>query len=228
MKRLALALLSALALAAPSHAGATCAAPQPEHAHLVTPPLAEMPPGAGFVLRGSEAVSEAVTLTGPATLTLTGTEIAPHVLRFVLPQSLAPGRYDIASTYRGGAPASVGGVEVTPAAPAMPAPTTAPTGRLTHTTSPGRWSPSHSVSLTLTTAAPTGIAVVFDWTMPGGGHFGSIAWVNADSREAELGGSGHCGGYPYGATLPTRGTTVRVAFIDERGQMGPWGSLTVR
>jgi hypothetical protein len=226
MKRFAFALALLLAAASPERAVATCAAPQPEHAVMVTPSLTQIPPGGGLVIRGSQLVAHDVTLTGPATLTLAGTEIAPNVLRFVLPGTIAPGRYDIAASYRG-TPASIGGIEVTASAPALPAPSAAPTGAITHTESRGRWSPNHSVTLTLASPSPRGIAVVFDWTMSGA-HFGSVAWVNAQTREAELGGSGHCGGYPFGATLPTRGTQVRAAFVDERGQMGPWGTLTVR
>lgn len=226
MKTRALTLALALALAFPGHAAATCAAPQPEHAQMVTPSLTQLPPGSGFVLRGSQLVSPDVTLTGPSTVALTGTEIAPHVLRFVLPPTIAPGRYEIAATY-GRTSGAVGSIEVSASAAALLAPAAAPTGMIARTQSPGRWTPNDSVTLTL--AAPTahGVAIVFDWTVSGT-RFGSVAWVNAQSRDATLGGTGHCGGYPFGATLPAHGDQVRAAFIDERGQMGPWATLTVR
>ncbi len=193
---------------------------------MITPTGTVVLPGSAFVVRGSALVGPTVTLTGPAALTLTATEIAPHVLRFVLPESAAPGRYDVAASYRG-TPGSIGTIEVSAIAPPLAAPAAAPAGTLAHVETPGRWSPNHDVTLTLGSPAPRGVAVVFDWTI-GGGHFGSVAWVHAQSTEAQLGGSGHCGGYPFGATLPTRGSTVRATFVDERGQVGPWATLTVR
>lgn len=226
MKRVVLVLALAVGLTSPDTASATCMAPQPEHAQMITPSLTQVPPGGGFVLRGSELVSPTVTLTGPSALSLTGTEVAPHVLRFVLPAGLAAGRYEISASYRTTA-APIGSIDVAPSAPSLAAPITPPAGTLTHTVSRGRYSPDHDVTLTLSAPAPRAIGVVFDWTMTGH-HFGSVVWANAQSTEAALGGTGHCGGYPFGVTLPTRGDHVRAAFIDERGQMGPWATLIVR
>ncbi len=226
MTRIAFAFLVLLLVVSPHRAEACCMAPQPEGARLITPSLTQLPAGSGFVLSGSELVSSDVTLTGPATVRLTGTEIAPHVLRFVLPRETAPGRYDVVASYRGVA-GSIGGLEVSARAPALAAPTAAPVGTLAHTESPGRWAPNQAITLTLATPTSHGVAVVFDWTVAGQ-HFGNVVWINAQSSDAILGGTGRCGGYPYGATLPGHGAAVRAAFIDERGQMSPWTTLAVR
>ena len=195
---------------------------------LVTASGAHVPAGGSILMYlSSDAVRDRIVLarSGDTTeLALERTELAPHVYALRVPAGTAGGTYEVRvhRAVRGTAPWTPGSIEVSGALPS--AALTAPRGHFSTTSSPGRWTPSQTLSFVLEGAAPPEATIVFSWSQ-GGASQGNARRVTDGA--AVLMGSGHCGMSPFGATFPPAGTPIRVAFVDARGVLGPWATVPV-
>jgi hypothetical protein len=226
---LALAI-SVFALAVPTESRATCAVPRAEPPLLVTPTGSTVPAG-GVVLvyLSTDAEPYQFVLVAEGTQTrvpMTRRAITSRLYALEVPATTSPGAHAIEARRpdRGsGGPYSPGAIVVGGSLPT--ASLVAPRGRIVVRETPGRWSPNRSASLVLQHPAPSDAAVVFRWTDAGAEH-GNARWLVA-GEDAVMVASGHCGTYPFGTTVPSRGQHVEVAFVDARGALGPVTTLVV-
>ncbi len=196
---------------------------------LVTPTESTVPPGGVVLLYLStqsqrdtfHLVSEATHARAP----VTPRALTAFVFAIEIPRDASAGRHAIEVTRaaRGSSPYTPGTVVVGGTLPNRTL--AAPSGRLVFRESPGRWSPSQSASLVLSTPAPANVAVVFRWTDAHGEH-GNARWLTS-GEEAVAVGSGHCGTSPFGSTVPAPGASFDVAFVDARGVLGPWAPFVL-
>jgi hypothetical protein len=249
-RRPALVLALGLGLAAvssgsltPSPTEACCAAPRPEWPFVVTPDGTTIAAGDGFVMYlSSEGEQATITLVAetpsgaasntpaaPAAVQLGRRALAPHVWVMEVPSSVRPGPYAVwsspspAEVARGVQAHRIAGLII--GTPPATTPLPAPAGHVSIMGSGGRGS-GPSAQLVLTTPAPSDVGVVFEWTGRRGTH-GSARWIHAGNPVAVM-SQGRCGIAPFGAELPAAGTSIRAAFVDVRGHLGPWATLVVR
>lgn len=216
-------------IGAPTSLRAGCAAPGAEPPVLVTPTDATVAPGDVVLFYlSTEARRDTFHLVSESTharLPVTPRAITSFVYALEIPRQATPGRHAIEVTRaaRAGSPYTPGTVVVggTSSSRALPA----PRGRFVLRESPGRWAPSVAAELVLDAPAPTDVGVVFRWTDAHGEH-GNAAWL-LSGRVASATASGHCGTYPFGTVVPAPGAQIDVAFVDARGALGPWATLTV-
>lgn len=217
----ALGSLSADALS-PSIARADCAPPEERAAWLST----NVHPGgdAFFWLgqpRGVPVPSDLEVTIGGAASRLAIAWLVPGVARIRIPGT-ASGVIHVATPSRGRGPAQ--SFDVTLASGPPPARLSAPPAscRLEHTTRRIRYGEGHATTLHFAAAPATAKHVIARWA-----SFGSAATIAGGATSASLYTDGGCGSHPLDVSLPTPGTRVDVAFIDDEGNPSTFTTVTM-